>query len=688
MIRLFFFVCCNVLSGVLFCQQTNNTVTGDTALQEVVVEAFHMRLQWKAAPAAVAIVTAKEMSRYASGSLVPVLNALPGVRMEERSPASYRLSIRGSLLRSPFGVRNVKVYWNEIPLTDGGGNTYLNLLDIGQLTGAEIIKGPAASVYGAGTGGALLLRSELPFARATQNNFTAGVTGGSFGLVKEQAGWAYVSNNFSSSLQQSHHQSDGYREQSAMRRDALKWQGAWQGKQQKLKLLFFYTDLFYQTPGGITLAQMQANPKLSRQPAGAFPGAVQQRAAIYNKTFFGGIHYEINFSDVFTLKTFLNGSHTSFANPFITNYEKRAEQNVGSGTNLIFRTKTTRSSFQWMNGIEWLYNQSAINNFGNRSGVADTVQFKDKVYANQWFGFSQMQYTLGDKWNFTAGISLNNQSYRYKRLTDANAVYTKRSINVVVTPRFAILYRLTKDVSAYMLAAKGFSPPALAEVRPSDGNFYGDLMAESGWNYEAGIKGELFDQRLQFDVAGYFFKLENAIVRRNNSAGAEYFVNAGGTEQKGIEALIKYKLIKKGKTFFSGWNIWSSYSYQPYRFTEYRQTINDYSGKELTGVPRNIWVSGMDIETQKGMYMNLSLNCVSALPLTDANDAYANAYQLMQIKLGYRCKQNKTAMDIFAGIDNALNQNYSLGNDINAAGRRYYNPATGRNVFAGIVCYF
>ena len=52
----------------------------------------------------------------------------PGVRMEERSPGSYRLNIRGSSIRSPFGVRDVKIYYNEIPLTDPGGNTYLNEL--------------------------------------------------------------------------------------------------------------------------------------------------------------------------------------------------------------------------------------------------------------------------------------------------------------------------------------------------------------------------------------------------------------------------------------------------------------------------------------------------------------------------------------------------------------------------------
>jgi iron complex outermembrane receptor protein len=690
--RLVFLILGLSLSSGLLSQQTDSLeqiVATHAPLQEVTVKAFSSRLLWKAVPAAVAVITGKDMTRFGNVSLVPVFNTVPGVRMEERSPASYRLSIRGSLLRSPFGVRNIKVYWNDIPLTDGGGNTYINLVDIDQLTGAEVIKGPAASVYGAGTGGAVLLQSGpiYPLLNA-KNNFTAGLTGGSFGLIKEQFGWDHSSKDFTSSLQQSHLQSDGYREQSASRRDAVKWQGGWKRNMQRLKFLFFYTDLYYQTPGGIILAQMQANPKSARPTAGAIPGSVQQKAAIYNKTVFGGLSHEIDFNELFTLKSFVTANSTDFTNPFITNYEERSEQNLGGGTHLVFHTRSSYTSFQWMNGIEWLHNHSTIDDYGNRSGVKDTVQFKDNVYANQWFAFSQMQVTLHDKWVFTAGLSLNNQSYRYRRLTDVNSSYVKRSISAIITPRFAMLYRINNDVSLYAIAAKGFSPPALAEVRPSDGNFYGDLAAESGWNYEAGIKGELFGQRLQFDLATYYFKLQNAIVRRNNSAGAEYFVNAGGTEQKGIEAFIKYQLAGKTNGFLSGWHIWSSYSYQPYRFTDYKQLATDYTGKELTGVPRNVWVSGMDIETVKGFYLNASLNCTSALPLNDANDAYADAYQLLQFKLGYRSTEKKTMMDVFAGVDNLLNQVYSLGNDINAAGRRYYNPATGRNVFAGVILRF
>ena len=41
-------------------------------------------------------------------------------------------------------------------------------------------------------------------------------------------------------------------------------------------------------------------------------------------------------------------------------------------------------------------------------------------------------------------------------------------------------------------------------------------------------------------------------------------------------------------------------------------------------------------------------------------------------------------IQIFAGIDNVLNEKFSLGNDINAFGNRYFNPAPERNYYAGL----
>ena len=130
-------------------------------LNEVVIQAYAYKRPAEEVPAAVAVVSQKDFERFSNSTLLPTANTIPGVRMEERSPGSYRFSIRGSLLRSPFGVRNVKVYWNGLPFTDGGGNTYLNLLDFSSIGSMEIIKGPGGSLYGAGTGGVILLQTPV-----------------------------------------------------------------------------------------------------------------------------------------------------------------------------------------------------------------------------------------------------------------------------------------------------------------------------------------------------------------------------------------------------------------------------------------------------------------------------------------------------------------------------------------------
>ena len=40
-------------------------------------------------------------------------------------------------------------------------------------------------------------------------------------------------------------------------------------------------------------------------------------------------------------------------------------------------------------------------------------------------------------------------------------------------------------------------------------------------------------------------------------------------------------------------------------------------------------------------------------------------------------------VDLYAGIDNATDRRYSLGNDLNAFGGRYFEPAPGRADYGG-----
>ena len=677
----FLFLCFNTFA------QNNKTIKNDTTqLESVTVSAFAIKAKWKDATAAVALLNKNSLQRFDNNSLVPAMNSVAGVRMEERSPGSYRLSIRGSLLRSPFGVRNVKLYWDHIPLTDATGNTYLQLIDVNTLQSVEIIKGPASSFYGANTGGTVLLKSDNSIS-SDKNIFNAALSGGSFGMLNEQLGWKYSTKNFVSNIQQGHLQNNGYRDNSSLRRDMIKWNGKWDiSSKTSLSFLSFYSNLHYETPGGITQAQMDSLPTLARQPAGSSPGAEQQKAGVYNETIFAGASLRTALAKNFENKTSVVINHTNFKNPFITNYEKRNEMNTAARTNFEYSYAANNFLLQANAGAEFLYNHSDINDFGNKSGVADTVQFMDKIKTTQYFLFAQLNATIADKLILQLGVSDNTADYNYTRLTDATKTYPiKKNAGPTGSPRFSITYKITKDISLYALAAKGFSTPTLAEVLPSTGVFAQELKPESGWNYEGGIKGSLFNQHLDFSASYYYFALKDAIVKRTDSTtGADYFVNAGGTIQKGFEFWLNGNIVNNKNSFLKKLNVWNSFASQPYKFDEYIVGANDYSGKELTGTPKLVNVCGIDIQTKGDFYLNTTFNYTSSIWLNDGNTVQSKPYRLLQAKIGKQFTCKKCSIEIFAGADNILNQVYSLGNDLNAFGSRYFNPAPERNYYGGI----
>jgi len=300
-----------------------------------------------------------------------------------------------------------------------------------------------------------------------------------------------------------------------------------------------------------------------------------------------------------------------------------------------------------------------------------------------------MEWQLKKKLLLQAGASTNSYVYHYRRLTGNDPGKKKKKFDEQFLPRIALLYPFSKNLSAYASVSKGFSPATLAEIRSSDGNINTDLQPEFGWNYEAGFRGGSANDRFQFEAALYYFKLEQAIVRRVNSAGAEYFVNAGGTDQKGAEARVAYSLIQDPAAKVNLVRLWSSFTYNDYNFTNYTVGTTDFSGKKLTGVPKNISVTGLDISTAWGIYLYASINHTAKLPLNDANDEFAKAFTILQAKVGWKKQLGPLFnIELFAGADNLTNERYSLGNDINAVGRRFYNPAATNNYFGGLTVTF
>jgi iron complex outermembrane receptor protein len=95
--------------------------------------------------------------------------------------------------------------------------------------------------------------------------------------------------------------------------------------------------------------------------------------------------------------------------------------------------------------------------------------------------------------------------------------------------------------------------------------------------------------------------------------------------------------------------------------------------------------AGFDAFAANGLYGTVTYYYSGKVPLNDANTAYAKAYDLLGLKIGYeKVIKDKASFQLFTGVENLLNQTYSLGNDINGFGGRYYNAAPGRNYYVGV----
>ena len=628
------------------------------------------------AAAAVSILNAASLNRLDQTSFVSAVNTVPGVKMDERSPGSYRISIRGNLLRSAFGVRNVKVYLNGIPYTDASGNTYFNSLAVNSINKIQIIKGPGGSMYGAGTGGVMLLDND-----AEKADRTFQTTGGSYGLFAAAGTYRLGQKKTKQSIAVSHQQSKGYREHTEMRRDVISYALIQEAnKKNKIHANIIYSDLFYETPGGLTTAQVAANPRQARPAAGIFRGASEQKAAIYLKHFYSSLSDEIKLNNSWKNTTGVYLSLVGFKNPAIRNYEQKSE--TGSGGRSIFEFNSGKYAAAF--GGEYQYSFINTSTYGNRFGVRDIIQYHDKINVRQVNIFAQAGIQLPLRFEFTAGISYNNFYYGFQRINMPSET-AESNFKPQFIPRISLQKKLGSIGAAYVSYSKGYSPPTIDEIHASNGKFNLELNAEKGTNYEVGIKTNLIKNILSADVSYYLFRLQNTIVSRRDASGAEFYLNAGNTKQKGIEYSLIYFPINKPSGSVSKLKLQATGTNVKANFGEYQQGNVKYTGNKLTGTSPFVFSLLGDVQSATGIYTNITYTFTDKIPLNDANTFFAKAYNILFVKMGIEKKlTDRIKGDFFGSWSKGFNQNYSLGNDLNAAGNRFFNPSAPQGFTIGL----
>lgn len=657
-------------SLTLYGQQNDSII-----LQEAVIENFQRTTPLLEITTSVHQIDDRKLHLNHPERLVESFNMIPGVKMEERSPGSYRLSLRGSTIRSPFGIRNVKIYFDDFILTDATGNAYLNLIEPQFIESISIMKGPQGGEYGAETGGVAVLKSNQKEA------IKASIGSGSYHLFHENITGVKKIGNHQLSFGQSHYQSDSYREKSRIKRHSFILKDQWKyTASNELNLLLLYTDLNYQTPGGLTLQQMQTNRRQARLATPTLPSAIEQNTGIINKTFLGGINHSWKINPHWKQFTLIQSSFTDFKNPFISNFEERKENNVQGRLYIDYEKSFHHIKINTRIGTELGYNSTEFRNFDNNAGIKGEAQKFDDLKTFHQFTYINQHLTINNRWFMDASLSFNTLNYQWETIYPTFDI-GKKNFKSHWLPQLGINYKLNNNWSVRGKIAKGISSPTTEEVRSSNQEIQHNLNAEYGWNKELGIRVRL--KNWAWEITAFDYHLKDAIVRRQDEDGNDYFINSGGTNQRGIEFNVESNPYYLHHPLFSKIAFYFSGHVYDFKYDDYKIADSNFSNHQLPGISKFSLQNSLNLQIINQINITWSNYYNSSLYLNDVNSVKEKEYVIGQLIMDSDFKLNHSKLNIYFGINNIYNAKYSAGYDLNAFGNRFYNPAATTNFYFG-----
>ncbi|TVZ09046.1 outer membrane receptor protein involved in Fe transport [Cellulophaga sp. RHA_52] len=115
--------------------------------------------------------------------------------------------------------------------------------------------------------------------------------------------------------------------------------------------------------------------------------------------------------------------------------------------------------------------------------------------------------------------------------------------------RFAVNYDLSDAVTVFGNVARGRRPNVI-NVSATEVNVLSD---ETVWSYELGLKSLMLDNKLQFDINGYYYDYSNfqtTIARLDETDGLVILPNdSGSATALGFEAAMQYQFAKSSSFF-------------------------------------------------------------------------------------------------------------------------------------------
>jgi iron complex outermembrane receptor protein len=626
---------------------------------------------------------------YSPVDIVSAINQIAGVYVLSGALNTNRITIRGIGARTLFGTDKLRLYYNDIPVTNGAGSSTIEAYDLENLSQIEVIKGPKGTSYGANLGGALILSEKEAVGRSTtfSNNFTIG----SYQLVKNNFSFNHNDGKLQLGLQYGHMETSGYWENSRFERDGVLLNTSYEiDSKNRIGLLINHIDYTARIPSSLGATSFSENP---RQASFTWKDSKGFEA---NKYTLLGFSYSHSFS-----KKFKNTSTVFYT--YLDHYEPRPFGILDEFTNGYgFRTRFTGSlgflnySAQYTLGAELYkdeYNWNEFENLyqeNNGNGSLQGDQFAaNKEFRSQLNRFGTLELPITSKFTAQLGLNINKTRYDFRDLfnTGTDNKNADRDFDPILLPSLTMKYNVSQNLQLLANISRGFSNPSLAETLTPEGVINPDIVQETGINYELGTQFFSNDNKLNLSLTLYRMDVKNLLVAQR--VGDDQFIgkNAGKTRHDGLEVSLRYTVDIAPKIQLTPF---LNYTLNDHSFILFIDGDEDFSGNPLTGVPKNRLHSGIQIRWLDYFYWNTTHQYVGAIPLTDANSLSSDSFNVFTTRLGYQKKlSDKFTLGADFGINNVFDVVYAQSVLINTEGfggsePRYFYPGNARNYYGSL----
>ena len=632
------------------------------------------------------VLRASALQQFGPTDFASTLNQTSGVYHLSGALNTNRITIRGVGARTPFGTDKLRLYYKNIPVTNGTGVSSLEAFDLEDLYAIEIVKGPKASAYGSALGGAILLKPETPSKRSLLKN---SLTLGSYQLIKDHLSFTTSASNFALRINANLMRTDGYRENNEFERNGFLADATIRlNSKNSLSLLLTHMDYFAQIPSSLNETDFNDKPTKA-----AFTWA-QAKGFEDNQYTLTGLNWKYNISSALS-------SEQSVFYSYLDHYEARPFNILDEFSNtfgwrglLTHKSETNKPIFRF--GMELFkdeYNWATYENLYEDNNGLGSLQgsrlSNNKEFRSQYFIFSQAQFPVTPSFLAQLNLNLNRTTYDFRDLfnSGSNNTSAQKKFDWIFMPGIDLSYTLSKGKRIYANISRGFSNPGLEETLTPDGLINPDLEQEKGWQYEVGTQVNFPESGWNIQLSLYRMRIKDLLI--SDRIGEDQFIgrNAGSTMHNGLELdLQKTIRLAQGKLLIP----YLSYTLNDHEFQEFIDEGVDFSGNPLTGVPRQRANAGLRAIFGAHWQWNTGIQYVDEIPLTDGNTLNSNPYSIWHTNLSYRNRiSDALKLQINAGVNNLFNEHYAQSVLINATSfggslPRYFYPGNNRNFYAGI----